>query len=328
VLSTSPTLVTPLLGTPTSGNLANCTFPTLNQNTTGTAAGLSATLGIGSGGTGQITANTALNALLPSQATANGKVLSSDGTNTSWATVGAGTVTSVTASTTPVNGLSLSGGTFSTSGTIGITGTLSGVSLTTQVTGTLPVANGGTGVTTSTGSGNVVLSNSPTLVTPALGTPASGNLANCTFPTLNQNTTGSAGSATTAGTATQVGNSVTFNSGGAGGASPITFNGSAAQTISYNTIGAPSAGGAGASGTWNIAISGNAATATSATSATTATSATSATTAGSITGQGALATLNGSQAETRNISGKTGTAKTLSTSAATGGSDGDIWYQY
>ena len=37
---------------------------------------------------------------------------------------------------------------------------------------------------------------SPTLTTPVLGTPASGNLTNCTFPTLNQNTTGSAGSAT------------------------------------------------------------------------------------------------------------------------------------
>jgi hypothetical protein len=67
-----------------------------------------------------------------------------------------------------------------------------GLPLTTGVTGTLPVANGGTGVTTSTGSGNVVLSTSPTLVTPALGTPSSGNLANCTFPILNQNTTGTA----------------------------------------------------------------------------------------------------------------------------------------
>lgn len=38
VTNTSPALVTPLLGTPTSGNLANCTFPTLNQNTTGSAA--------------------------------------------------------------------------------------------------------------------------------------------------------------------------------------------------------------------------------------------------------------------------------------------------
>ena len=38
VFATSPTLITPLLGTPTSGNLANCTFPTLNQSTTGNAA--------------------------------------------------------------------------------------------------------------------------------------------------------------------------------------------------------------------------------------------------------------------------------------------------
>jgi len=40
--------------------------------------------------------------------------------------------------------------------------------------GTLNVANGGTGVTTSTGSGNNVLSTSPTLVTPALGGSTSG----------------------------------------------------------------------------------------------------------------------------------------------------------
>ncbi len=39
---------------------------------------------------------------------------------------------------------------------------------------------------------------SPTLTTPALGTPASGTLTNCTFPTLNQNTTGSAATLTTA----------------------------------------------------------------------------------------------------------------------------------
>jgi hypothetical protein len=35
---TSPTLTTPILGTPQSGNLTNCTFPILNQNTTGNAA--------------------------------------------------------------------------------------------------------------------------------------------------------------------------------------------------------------------------------------------------------------------------------------------------
>jgi hypothetical protein len=54
-----------------------------------------------------------------------------------------------------------------------------------NVTGTVAVANGGTGVTTSTGSGNVVLSTSPTLVTPILGTPTSGTLSNCTVDGTN-----------------------------------------------------------------------------------------------------------------------------------------------
>ena len=54
--------------------------------------------------------------------------------------------------------------------------------------GVLPVLNGGTGVTTKTGTGSVVLNTSPaltspTLVTPVLGTPASGTLDNCTSNT-------------------------------------------------------------------------------------------------------------------------------------------------
>jgi len=56
---------------------------------------LSGTLSIGSGGSGQTTANAALNAFLPSQGGNNGKVLKTDGTDTSWTTVGSGTVTSV-----------------------------------------------------------------------------------------------------------------------------------------------------------------------------------------------------------------------------------------
>lgn len=62
-------------------------------------------------------------------------------------------------------------------------------------------------------------------------------------------------------------NGITFNSGGTGVTSGTTFTGSGAATISYNTIGAPSTGGANATGTWGISITGNAATATSATSA-------------------------------------------------------------
>lgn len=60
---TNKTLVAPALGTPASGNLANCTFPTLNQNTTGTAAGLSTALVAGSGGTGLTSPGTSGNVL-------------------------------------------------------------------------------------------------------------------------------------------------------------------------------------------------------------------------------------------------------------------------
>ena len=78
-----------------------------------------------------------------------------------------------------------------------------GLPLTTGVTGTLPVANGGTGITSfgtgiatflgtpssanlraaltdETGTGAAVFATSPTLVTPVLGTPASGDLTSCT----------------------------------------------------------------------------------------------------------------------------------------------------
>lgn len=64
---------------------------------------ISGTIAISNGGTGQTTANAAINALLPSQTSQSGKVLSTDGTNTSWiAAGGTGTVTSVTG-TAPVS---------------------------------------------------------------------------------------------------------------------------------------------------------------------------------------------------------------------------------
>lgn len=78
-----------------------------------------------------------------------------------------GTVTSVSG-TGSVNGITLTG-TVTSSGSLTLGGTLSNVSLTTQVTGTLPVGNGGTGATTFTANG-VLYGNT----TSAVGVTAAG----------------------------------------------------------------------------------------------------------------------------------------------------------
>lgn len=75
---TSPSFITPNIGTPSAGTLTNCTFPTLNQNTTGSAASLSTTLDIATGGTGQITAQLAINALSDVAGGTNEYVLTKD----------------------------------------------------------------------------------------------------------------------------------------------------------------------------------------------------------------------------------------------------------
>ena len=68
---------------------AGTTGLTPNTTTTG-AVTLAGTLALANGGTGQTTANAAFNALAPSQTTNSGKYLTTDGTNTSWATVVSG----------------------------------------------------------------------------------------------------------------------------------------------------------------------------------------------------------------------------------------------
>lgn len=63
--------------------------------------------------------------------------------------------------------------------------------LTTDVTGTLPVASGGTGVTSSTGTGSAVLSNTPSFTTPNIGaaTGTSLTLGGIAVPTISSTNT-------------------------------------------------------------------------------------------------------------------------------------------
>jgi len=176
VLASSPTLITPALGTPASGNFGSGTFtwPTFNQNTTGTAAGLSATLAVASGGTGVTTSTGTGSVVLSASPTLTGTPIAPTAAN--------GTSTTQVATTAYVqNSISAisAGVTSFSAGTTGLTPS-TGTSGNVTLSGTLAVANGGTGVTTSTGSGNTVLSTNPTLVAPILGTPTSATLTYAT----------------------------------------------------------------------------------------------------------------------------------------------------
>jgi hypothetical protein len=82
------------------------------------AGNVSGTVAVANGGTGATTANAAFNALAPSQSTNSGKYLTTDGTNTSWASVTAG-VSQIIAGTNVT--ISPSGGTGAV--TINATGT-------------------------------------------------------------------------------------------------------------------------------------------------------------------------------------------------------------
>ena len=153
--------------------------PTLNQNTTGTAANVTGTVAILNGGTGQTTASAAFNALSPITTTgdlilgngtnsatrlgigANGYLLTSNGTTASWVAAPAGGVTSFAGGTT---------------GLTPATATTGAISL----AGTLATTNGGTGLTSFTANG----------VTYASSTSALATGSALTFDGTNLSTTG------------------------------------------------------------------------------------------------------------------------------------------
>jgi hypothetical protein len=115
----------------------------------------------------------------------------------------------------------------------GVLTNATGLPLTTGVTGTLPVANGGTGVTTSTGSGANVLGTSPTIASPTI--TGTGAIAGTFTGNVTGNVTGSSGSTTgNAATATALATARTFQLTGDVEASGVTFDGTG--NVSLTTV--------------------------------------------------------------------------------------------
>ena len=136
--------------------------PTLNQSTTGNAANVTGTVAIVNGGTGATTAATARTNL------------------------GAGTVTSV-ATSGSVNGITLSGGTITTSGTVTLGGTLGSIA-NSQLSNSSITVTAGTGLS---GGGAVSLGGTTTLTNAGVTSVAGAGTVSVSASTGNVTITGS-----------------------------------------------------------------------------------------------------------------------------------------
>lgn len=259
------------LGT-TNAALINSTYANPSWITSLAASKLTGTLPIANGGTNATSAGDARTSLGAAASGTNTDITSLNaaaGVQMGTPTGGAKGSGTLNATGLFVNGVAVgvSGGSVSSvSGSGGTTGmTLSGGPITTSGTltlgGTLNVANGGTGATTLT-SGAVLIGAGTSAVT-SVSPGASGNVLTSNGSAWVSQAPGSTGVSSFN---TRTG-AVTLS------ASDVT------SALTYTPV---QPNGTGATGTWGISISGNAATATSATSATSATTATTATTANAL----------------------------------------------
>ena len=200
VLATSPTLITPALGTPSA---------LVGTNISGTASGLSIGGNAGTVTDGVYTTDTSTvtNTMLAGSI-ANAKLVNSsitiNGTSTSLGgSISVGTVTSVTG-TSPISSsggatpnISISAAGVSTSGYLSATdwNTFNNKGSVTNLTGPITSVGNATTIASQTGTGSkFVVDTSPVLVTPNLGTPSAGVLTSCTGTATGL----TAGTATTA----------------------------------------------------------------------------------------------------------------------------------
>jgi hypothetical protein len=229
------------LGTPSGGTLTNCTFPTLNQNTTGYAAGLSGGNNTTLLGSLPYQSNTNTTSLLSPNTTTTKKFLrmTGDGTNgaaPAWDTLVASDIPTLNQNTTgsaatlttprAINNVNFDG-----SAAITITATATNIlTISSPLSGTS--YNGSAAVSIGLASGygdtqNPYASKTANyfLAAPngSAGVPTFRAIVAADIPTLNQNTTGTAGSTTTVTTGGSVTTTV-LTTGAAATAGTITGN--------------------------------------------------------------------------------------------------------